>query len=295
MSPVPRRAPRAAIVAGAIVPLLLAARSAAPEPEPPFAAPSCPAPLGRPVALPLRALELAFLGPDRLLALDGAEVALFELGEGGARLLSRASLPGPLEVVRAPGGLLQASERDAAAWAMTSRSPRAVLLAVESGALVEREQAEALPFPGAPRGLRFRAGTNLIEGEVEGLGGGPFLDVTGTGTPLAVSPEGRLLAAGAGGAAARVGPTLAPLWPGLVAASAASPPGHDDALLVLTATGTQPLLSCPAPGPVRAIAARVHGETARLAVAVDDGEGGSSLLMFELVHPQPGAQTPPRP
>jgi hypothetical protein len=139
--------------------------------------------MGRPAALPLRALDLAFLGPDRLVAADSAEAALFALRDGGATLLSRKPLPGPLEVVRAPGALLQASEADGAVWALTSRSPRAVLFAVEGGELVEREQAAALPFPATARGLRFRAGTNLIEGDVEGLGAGPFLDLAGARHP----------------------------------------------------------------------------------------------------------------
>jgi hypothetical protein len=236
--------------------------------------------------LPLRALDLAFLGPDRLLALDASEAALFALGPG-ATLLSRRPLPGPLETVRAPGGFLQASERDAAAWAMTSRGARAVLFAVEAGELLEREQADALPFPATPRGLRFRSGTNLVEGEIEGFGAGPFLDVVASDPPVAVSAEGRLLAHGVDGEALRVGPTLAPLWPGLVAASTASPPGEEDAVLVIAVPDRAVLMRCPAPGAVRAIAARLRGDQARLAVALDDVEGRSSLLLFDIPRPRP--------
>jgi hypothetical protein len=245
--------------------------------------------MGRPLALPLRALDLAFVGPDRLVALDSAEAALFALGEGGATLLSRKSLPGPLDVVRAPGALLQASERDAAVWALTSRSPRAVLFAVEARELLEREQAVALPFPATARGLRFRAGTNLIEGDVEGLGAGPFLDVAAADTVFAVSPEGRLLVAGRNDVQTRLGPTLAPLWPGFLAASTVAPPGAADAFVVIATDAAVPLMSCPAPGAVRAIAVRVHGEAARVAVAVDGADGGSSLLLFDVAHPRRAA------
>jgi hypothetical protein len=242
--------------------------------------------MGRPLALPLRALDLAFVGADRLVALDSAEAALFRLDGGDATLLSRASLPGPLEVVRAPGALLQASEPDAAVWALTSRGPRAVLFAVEGGTLVEREQAVALPFPATTRGLRFRAGTNLIEGDVAGLGAGPFLDLVAADTVFAVSPEGRLLAPGRSDLQTRVGPTLAALWPGFLATSTASPPGEPDAFVVIATDGAVALMSCPVPGPVRAIAARVRGEMARVAVAVDAVEGRSSLWVFDLAHPR---------
>jgi hypothetical protein len=235
----------------------------------------------------LRALDLAFLGPDRLVVLDAAEVALFSLADRHVTLLSRRVLPGPLEVVRAPGGLLQGSEREAAVWAMTSRSAQPVLFAVEGTELVERQRAEAMPFPGCPRGLRFRSGTSLIEGDVEGLGPGPFLDVAAAETPFAVSPEGLLLTAERPDPAARVGPTLAPLWPGLIAASLPSSPGQDDAVVVLAPPAATPMLICPAPGPVRAIAARINGDSARLAVAFDEAEGRSSLLLFDVPRPRP--------
>ena len=286
MPSVPRLVARR--LAALFPPFLAAAGAVASATETPPLAP-CPASLGRAHALPVRALDIAFVGPDRLVVLDGAEALLFGLRGAHPTLLSRRPMPGPLDVVRAPGALLQGSERDAAVWAMTSRSPRAVLFAVEGATLAEREQAEALPFPGCARGLRFRTGTNLVEGDVEGLGSGPFLDLAAADVLVAVSGEGQWLSSAPRdeAAPARLGPSLAPLWPGWVAASTAAPPGRDDAVLVVPSTGGPPAVSCAAPGPVRAIAARIHGDTAGLAVAVDQADGRSALLVFDLPRPRP--------
>jgi hypothetical protein len=234
----------------------------------------------------LRALDLAFVDADRLVVLDGAEIALISIGGPDLVVLSRRPLPGPLAVVRAAGGLLQASETESAVWAMTSRSPQAALYAVEGSQLAERERADALPFPGAARGLRFRAGTNLIEAEVAGLGAGPFLDVAGAGAPAAVEPEGRIRWSEAGTAKARAGATLAALWPGTFATSRPTPPEEADALVVYDAGGTEPVLECPLPGPVRAIAARLREDSARLAVAVDGPDGRAWLHVVPLARPR---------
>jgi hypothetical protein len=289
VAPLPR-ALTLAVAAALSVPFLVAraaARAGAGPGNSARTAGPCPATLPSPLPLPLRALDVALLGPDRLVVLGAEEVALFSLGERHVSLLSRRTLAGPFEVVRVPGGILHASEREAAVWAMTSRSRRAVLFALEKGDLVERQQAAALPFPACPGGLRYGPGTNLLEGDVEPLGRGPFLDVAAAEPLLAVSPEGRLLAAGRSEMGPRVGATLAPLWPGLFAASLPVPPGEDDGIVVRAATADTALFTCPAPGAVRAITARVQGETAQLAVAMDEGEGRSSLLVFELPRPAP--------
>jgi hypothetical protein len=239
--------------------------------------------------LPVRALDLAFMGPDRLIALSPEEVVLLDVGGQAATVLGRRPLPGPLEVVRTPGGLLQGTERDGAFWAMTSRSPRAALFGMEGTELVERQTADALPFPGCARGLRFRPGTNLIEGEVEGLGPGPFLELAISDHVIAVSPEGRLVApALAPESAPRVGSTLAALWSGVFAASRASPPAAPDAVLLLAREGDSyaATASWPVTGPVRALAARVHEQDARLAAVVGE-EPGASLVLIDLVRRAP--------
>jgi hypothetical protein len=236
--------------------------------------------------LPLRPLDLAFVGPDRLVALDGAEVVLLSIEASQVGVLSRHAMPGPLSVVRAPGGVLGVSETESAVWAMTSRSPQAVLFSVEGARLAERQQADAMPFPAAARGLRFRPGTNLLEAEVAGLGPGPFLDLAGTGVRVAVSPEGRIVRSETEEARARAGPTLAALWPGLFAASLASPPEQEDAVIVFDAAApATPLLTCRAAGAVRAIAARLREESARLAVATDGPDGRSWLHVLDVARP----------
>src|SRR5258708_37885577 len=114
-------------------------------------------------------------------------------------------------VVATGGGLV---------WAVTSRSPRASLFPVEEGGrrLGERVVADALPWPGSPGGLRFRPGTNLLEGTLDGLGAGPFLAATDALMGAAVAPDGRLrmsAPAGPPSSGLRSGPGLACLSKGI--------------------------------------------------------------------------------
>src|SRR4029077_20458668 len=96
------------------------------------------------------------------------------------------------------------AESDAAFWALTSRSPRALLFAVEDGRLVERQEAAALPWPGCPSGLRYRAGTNLIEGAIAGVPAGPYLGLDDSAPRVAVTTDGSLRTGAAAGP--RTGP-----------------------------------------------------------------------------------------
>jgi hypothetical protein len=235
-------------------------------------------------------LDVAFFGDDRLVVLGPESVALYAWDGGDLALQSRRPLPGALDTVRSPGGLLRVAEREAALWALTSRSRRALLLAVEHGRLVERQEAEALPWPGCPGGLRYRVGTNLIEGSIRGLGPGPFLGLDDSAPQLAVTPEGTLVEGAAAGPA--VGPALAALWKGVVAAASPRPPGEDDDILIVAtsdATGAGPhvLESIHVEGSVRALAGRARGDTVRLVAAVDDPLVGPHLLVLDLARPQP--------
>jgi hypothetical protein len=234
-------------------------------------------------------LDLAFFGDERLVVLGPESVALYKWDEAELTLASRQPLPGPLATVRFPGGLLRMAERDGAFWALASRSPRALLFAVEEGRLVRRQDADALPWPGCPAGLTYRAGTNLIEGAVAGLGPGPFLGLDDSAPRLAVTVDGVLKAGPAAGPA--VGPAMAALWPGFVAAAAPHPPGEDDAILII-ATGDgsheppRVLDAVRVDGAVRALAARAFGESMRLVAAVQDVDG-SRLLVMDLARLQP--------
>jgi hypothetical protein len=238
-----------------------------------------------------RVLDMAFVGEGRLLVLSEDDLELYRFTEGGLLLASRRRLAGPLEPVRHAGGLLRAVEREHAVWAATSRSSGALLFAVEEGGLVERQRAEAVPWPGSPGGLRFRPGTDLIEGQIEGLGSGPFVHLDETG--LAVDRDGRLLGAGGAVSELRVGPPLATLWPRQLAASSAAPPGERDSVLILSMappTGPRVISELPVTGSVRALAAQVSGHTARLVAAVESAtrEGSATqthLVVFDLATP----------
>ncbi|HEX6739078.1 MAG TPA: hypothetical protein VF310_12435 [Vicinamibacteria bacterium] len=238
--------------------------------------------VGPPLPLSDPVLDLAFLGDSQVAALTTREVVLLRWTDQGLAPAGSRPLPGAEEVVRWPGGLLHVVEEDHAVWAIASTRDAAMLFTVQSGRLTEREQARALPFPGCRTGLRYRPGTNLLEGEVEGLGSGPFLALDAA-AGAAVAADGRLLVVGATTTGVRVGPTLAALWPQYLAASTGLPPGKDDALLVFGRDGgaVREVWRVPMPGPVRALAGRLREGRARMVAAVTEG-GESRLLALEL-------------
>lgn len=240
--------------------------------------------------LPGRVLDMAFMGPDRILLLGEDELSLYRVGENTLELAARRRFTGPLETVRHAGGLLRAVERERSAWAATSRAPGALLFGVDDTGLVERQHADAVPWPGSSAGVRFRPGTDLIEGGVEGLGNGPFLHLDETG--VAVDRDGRLLGASGPTGDLRVGPTLAPLWPHHLAVSTAARPGERDAVLVLSLApplAPRTIGELPVPGSVRALAAHAAAHRARLVAAVEAPGATSglqtSLVIFDLAIP----------
>ncbi len=226
-------------------------------------------------------LALAALPGERLALLTRDTVRVFrwrngELAPLGERLLL------DLEPVRSPGGLLLAKED--ALWVLRSGRARAALLAFdEAGGLLERVQADVMPWPACPHGLRYRAGTNLIEGEAEGLGGGPFLAVA---AGVAVDAEGRLLVGTASGprpSALRAGPVLVSLGDRLFAAASAAPPGPRDTVFLLQRSGDELRLleELPVEGAVRALACAPLAGSVRLVAAVE-GADRVRLIMFEI-------------
>jgi hypothetical protein len=246
--------------------------------------------------VPGRVLDMAFVGPDRLLALTEDELTLFRWQGETLVAAARRRLTGPLETVRHPGGLLRAVEREASAWAATSGTGGATLFALDEDGLAPRQHAEAMPWPGCPSGLRFRSGTDLIEGVVDGLGQGPFLHLDESG--VAVDREGRLHSGGGPlEGELRVGPPLAAVWPRVVAASTAAPPGERDAVMMVALRGSLPprvLAELPVKGAVRALAAHSWGRKARVVAAVEApasaaGPAHTRFVVFDVSTPGPEA------
>jgi len=230
-----------------------------------------------------RIVALAFAGEERLLVLFDDALALYRRDGLALRLESRRELPGPLSTVRFPGGLLLASESESACWALTSRTPRAVLFSLDGSRLTATHQAEVVPWPRIAAGVRLRPGTNLIEVA------GPGLE----GPVLAMEPEAGWMVAADGamarmgatepsGPARRAGPALTRLWPGMIAAASPDPPGDHDRILLYRESADASTASLPVEGAVRALASRRHGGNALLAAALEDPAGGFRVTLFEM-------------
>ena len=235
-----------------------------------------------------RIVALAFAGDQRLLVLFDDALASYRRDGLALRLDSRRDVPGPLAPVRFPGGVLRAAEGESACWALTSRASRAILFTVEGSRLTPTHQADALPWPRAAAGARFRPGTNLIDVALPGVEGpvlamepdaGWVVDADGglARAGRASGPE-----AGRGRAAARTGAAVALLWPGLLAAAAPDPPGERDRIVLLRETDASVAGSLPVDGAVRALAARRQGGGALLAAALEDPAGGFRIALFSL-------------
>ena len=270
--------------AGAVV--LASASQSPPVPRSLVSLESRPLSSGVEVGAPV--LALAFLPGDRLAVLTAGDLRLGRWRGGALEPLGAWPLP-PGDPVRFPGGVLQAGEESV--WLLRSGLPRAHLLAAdEGGGLLERGQADALPWPASPTGLRYREGTNLLRGTLPGLGDGPFLAAAaGTaGSPaLAVDPDGRVLVASDAGprpaGLLRAGPALVRLGEGLWAAGSAAPPGPADTILLLAQEGDDVRLAgeVPVAGAVRALASSGVGDVAHL-VAAFDSPTGATLVAFEV-------------
>jgi hypothetical protein len=232
-------------------------------------------------------LALAPLADDRLAVLFAESLALVRIDAGRAGVESRLELPGPFRPVRRPGGIVLLGSDRTTCWVLTSRAAAASLVSVEAGRLAERARAAALPWGGAPQGLAFREGTNLIEGPLDGLGAGPFVAIEPAG-PTAVTNEAVLVPPVDGLDDLRVGGALAPLFPGFLVVAAAAPPETADAILVVWRGGSPGVVArrIEVDGPVRALASSVRGHTARLVVAVAAGPDRTRLLLVDLERSQ---------
>ena len=233
-------------------------------------------------------LDLALADDERIVALSPAAVSLYRWASDGLALEARLPLPGGALPVRTPGGLLSGIDETGAFWALASTSPGATLYRVEGRRLTEIAQADALPWPGSPEGLRFRAGTNLLQARIASLGPGPYLTVE---PGYAVDADGRLRTAPleTSDGAPRVGPTLAALGPSLLAASRPDPPGVSDEILLLAEgeAGWAVQQALPVEGAVRALAARPRHGHWRLVAAVEEPGGSTHLIILDLAPEAP--------
>jgi hypothetical protein len=232
-------------------------------------------------------VDLAFLGDDRLVVLEPAAVSVWRRDGLSLRQESRADLPATAPVTRFPGGALAVGTDEAAFWAVTSLTGSAVLVNVEGARLRVAGTAEALPSRATGSGLRFRPGTNLLDARVGSATDGPFLAVEPASETWVVASDGRL--GRAGGPAVtwsetRVGPALAVLWKGVLAAASAEPPARTDRILVVNVHNGAPSVAgaLDVEGGVRALAARAQGAGAILAAAVEDADGGIRLVLHDL-------------
>jgi hypothetical protein len=235
---------------------------------------------------------LAFVDEVRLLLLTADDVVLLRLDGGAAGVVSRLVLPGPHRAARASAGLIAFDRDSSAAWVLTNHRGHAQLIDIDKGHLEARAEAEAFPWPGSSTGLRFREGTTSMEGEIDGIGSGPFLAVARPEGTVGVSSEGELLLARSEPPASAlasdderllVGPTLAAPWPGWIAASDPRPPGASDNLLLLEERGGRfaEAAAIEVDGAIRAVASRTVGPTAHVALSVESA-GRARLLLLDL-------------
>lgn len=225
--------------------------------------------------LPARVLDVAFLADDRLAVLSEEAVALYR--REGALLKREARRPHPPGdvAVRAPAGVIRVVEAERAFWVATNALAQVRLFTWDGSRLAEAQQADALPD-----GVRYRSGTNVLEG-------GAFGAAARLQQGLAVSPDGRLgtletEAPSWTWTALRVGDAVARPWPRVVAASSSRPPGEADALWFYEmAPQPRPLGALSVEASIRALAGRGHRDEASLVLAVQ-GAGGDRLLVLRL-------------
>lgn len=236
---------------------------------------------GRGVSVPGPVLDLAFLDDQRLLALTEDALALYRLEDGTPTLEARLELSGARLSVRAPAGVLRASEAESACWLITNGRPHSFLVAVEGRRLAPRLEADAVPWPGSAVGLRYRAGTNQLV-----LGESLFLAIREDG--LALAEDGRLASFGRSEAQGRrVGTALARLG-ALIVASSARPPGTTDSLELVRVDGelSELLAETRVEGSIGALAARNRRRGALVVAAIQSGDGGTRLVSYA-VRPRP--------
>ena len=224
-----------------------------------------------------RVLDLAAAGGGRVVVLMDGALALLRVDARGALALVDERPLAVSSAVRAPAGILLADPAGDTCWVATNRAEGAILFSLEGDQLWEVQRAAALPWPGAPRGMAFRAGTNLVEVEMAGLGAGPFVRV---GRTWAISNDGRLGIAGAGWTAVRVGSAAAAVDDATLAVSGPEPPGAADRIALLRVPGGETTSAIEVVGAVTALAAAPAAGAGRMIAGVVH-DGAARVLLLE--------------
>jgi hypothetical protein len=226
-----------------------------------------------------RVLDVGLARNGRVVVLMDGALALYRLSRGGLEKLDERPLAAS-GVVRAPAGIVLAEPGDDTCWVATNRAPGATLYSLEGDHLWEVERAAALPWPGVRGGVGFRAGTNLIDAAVPGLGEGPFVRI-GRGDPAwAITNDAALAVAGFDDAPGRVGSAGARIAPRTFVVSSALPPGADR-LSVQRLDPPDVLAALDVPGTVTALGA-VTRDGAAVVLAGVAREGAFRLLVVEV-------------
>ncbi len=235
------------------------------------------------------ALAVAWIDDVRLLVLAPQRVSLLRLEPGQQQELASVELPGPFLPVRKDAGMIALAEESHDAWVLTNSVTRAVLVGVEQDRLVLRATAGAIPWPGLPGGIRYREGTNVLQGVIPEEDPQRLIGLAPGRSDIAVDDDGELLVLAPGSARAvegvRVGPVLAGLGSEDIIASSADPPGdHDDLILVHRDGDQWTTRRClTVSGAVTALAARLAAGRAHVACACSlPGGTAWTLLTFDL-------------
>jgi hypothetical protein len=233
-----------------------------------------------------RVLDLALPDRNTLLVLSPDALTLYRLDGTRLRLLDRESLP-PAQPVRAPAGMLLLADDGSSCWALVTGRRVALLFDVGKEGLERLGDAEALPWPGSPSGVRVSPGTNHLRVTRPGLPGALLRLLPGNPS-VAVSTSGQLLVGGLD-TSLRTGPAVAHLFPGLLAASPASPPGAQDEILILALGDGPPEVTerLPVEGAVRALGARTSGRDLLLGAALELPGGSFRILLLQAAQGAP--------
>jgi hypothetical protein len=235
------------------------------------------------------ALAIAWIDDVRLLVLAPQRVSLLRLEAGRQQELASVELPGPFLPVRKNAGMIALAAESRDAWVLTNSMARAVLVGVEQDRLVLGATADAIPWPGLPGGIRYREGTNVLQGVVPEENPQRLIGLAPGRSDIAVDDDGELLALAPGAAhveeGIRVGPVLAGLGSDDIIASSADPPGDHDTLVLVHRDGdewtTRRCLTVS--GAVTALAARLAAGRAHVACACSlPGGTAWTLLTFDV-------------